>query len=173
MHLSSQYAAGFFTLSVVALLVSYASLDSFATLFYPQLPIKNASEADVLIIGGSHAGLSAALTLARHQIDVLILDANAPRNGWKTPTHTLPTWEHQSPDRLREASRKELEKTGLVRFVAAQITTFLPPAMRDGLFEVQDAQGRKWKGKKLLSATGVEFAFPSIPGYGANFPDRM
>lgn len=64
--------------------------------------------ADVLIIGGSHAGLSAALTLARHQIDSLILDSNMPRNRRKTRTHSLPTWENRNPGDVRGASRHEL-----------------------------------------------------------------
>jgi hypothetical protein len=169
----SFYAVGVFTLSLVVLLVSYLLSDSLAVFYYPQIEIKNPFEADVLIIGGSHAGLSAALTLVRHQIDVLIFDSNSPRNKWKTPVHTLPTWEHRSPDELRRASINELKKSGLVRFVETQITTVRKPVTDDGFFEVSNAQGQTWRGRKLLTSMGVEFVFPPIKGYEDNFPDRM
>lgn len=131
------------------------------------------SDASVLIIGGSHAGLSAALTLARHQIDSLIFDGNKPRNKWKTPTHTLPTWEDRGPDEIRRASRKELRKSGFAQFVQTQITTVRKPGAEQSFFEVEDFKGQTWRGRKLLLATGVDFVFPDIEGYKDNFPDRM
>lgn len=133
----------------------------------------NGLNASVLIIGGSHAGLSAALTLARHQIDSLILDGDNPRNKWKTPTHTLPTWEDRSPDEVRRDSRRELRKSGFARFVHTQVTTIRRPEADQSFFEVEDLQGRIWRGRKLLLATGVDFVFPDIEGYEENFPDRM
>ncbi|KAF3058466.1 hypothetical protein GL218_05718 [Daldinia childiae] len=171
----TSYSIRILVLSLITLILSYVLRDNINELFYPQLTvtIKNDSVADVLIIGGSHAGLSAALTLARHQIDVLIFDSNAPRNKWKTPTHVLPTWENQSPDELRRVSRKELSKTGLARFVNAQITTIKKPGLNRTFFEVGDAYGKSWRGRKLLLAMGVEFVFPEIKGYEENFPDRI
>lgn len=173
MPLPSLYAIGIFSFSLLVLLVSYSLPESLTTIYYPQIDIKNASEADVLILGGSHAGLSAALTLVRHQIDVLIFDSDSPRNKWKTPIHTVPTWEHHNPDDLRKASRKELRKSGFVRFVHTQITNVQKPSMNDRFFAVSNELGETWRGKKLLVATGVEFVFPAIKGYEENFPDRM
>lgn len=138
-----------------------------------QLVPGNGLNASVLIIGGSHAGLSAALTLARHQIDSLILDEDKPRNKWNTPTHTLPTWEDHSPDEVRQASRKELRKSGFARFVDTRVTMVRRPGAEQSFFEVEDLQGRTWRGRKLLLATGVDFVFPDIEGYEENFPDRM
>lgn len=165
-----------FAISVAVLLLSFTFElpERLSDLCFAQQPVSgHGSDASVLIIGGSHAGLSAALTLARHQIDSLILDAEKPRNKWKTPTHTLPTWEDRSPDEVRRASRKELRKSGFARFVHTQVTTVRRPGADQSFFEVDDLHGRTWRGRKLLLAIGVDFVFPDIEGYEDNFPDRM
>lgn len=165
-----------FALSVAILLLSFLfeRPERLPDLCFAQQPVSvHGSDANVLIIGGSHAGLSAALTLARHQIDSLILDAESPRNKWKTPTHTLPTWEDRSPDNVRRASRKELRKSGYAWFIKTNITTIRRPGADRSFFEVDDSYGRTWRGRKLLLATGVDFVFPDIEGYEDNFPDRM
>ena len=129
------------------------------------------SITDVLILGGGHAGLAAALTLYRAQHTCLIFDSNRPRNSWASPTRSTPGWEAQDPERLREASRKELQQTGLARFVKCTIERLRK--REDGLFEVTDTQGQYWVGRKLLIATGKEMAFPDIPGYSESFASGM
>ncbi|KAI1735801.1 hypothetical protein F4680DRAFT_452682 [Xylaria scruposa] len=101
---------------VLALLLAYALKgDVFQPFFidpHNSPGLNQNPSAEGLIIGGSHAGLSAALTLPRHQIDVLIFDSNAPRNKWKMPTHALPSWENRNPDDLRRARKNELAEKG-------------------------------------------------------------
>ncbi|KAF2014417.1 FAD/NAD(P)-binding domain-containing protein [Aaosphaeria arxii CBS 175.79] len=126
---------------------------------------------DVLILGGSHAGLSGALTLARHQHDIIVFDDSKPRNWWNTPMHVLPTWEHRSPSDLRRTSRRELQSTGLVTFVEEKIVKV--EKEHDSLFHATGSSGKKWSGKKLLVAIGNEFDYPDIPGYKDNFPDKI
>ncbi|GAW14662.1 hypothetical protein ANO14919_040650 [Xylariales sp. No.14919] len=157
-------------LSVATLLLTNSLRDK---VFCSQIEVNTASVADVLIVGGSYAGLAAALTLARHQIDVLILNSDALHSKWKTPLHIVPTWESRSPDDLRRASREELRKTGFVRFADAHVTTIEKPGANESLFVATDSHGSKWSGRKLLLATGVELVFPSIEGYGDNFPDHI
>ncbi|KAH8890009.1 FAD/NAD(P)-binding domain-containing protein [Thozetella sp. PMI_491] len=128
----------------------------------PVLDTQASGLADVLILGGSHAGLSAALTLARQQIDSIVFDSNEPRNKWRTPIHIVSTWDGRSPDGVRKASRRELKRTGLARFVQTRIETIKTLEGNQTLFEVGDAQGRTWRGRKLLVATGVEFTYPPI-----------
>ncbi|KAI0542848.1 hypothetical protein GGR58DRAFT_83 [Xylaria digitata] len=169
------YSARIAGLSIFAALLAYSLRDAVLRLvsFDSHVALNTVSTAEVLIVGNSHAGLSAALTLARHQIDVLILDSNAPRNKWKTPTHVVPTWENRNPDDLRRASREELRKTGFVSFADAHVTTIKKPETNESLFVASDSYGGMWSGRKLLIATGVEFVFPSIEGYEENFPDRI
>lgn len=42
---------------------------------------------DVIIIGGSYAGLSAALQLGRARKSILIIDAGEPRNRFASHSH--------------------------------------------------------------------------------------
>ena len=48
--------------------------------FEPQARLSESLNCDVCIVGGGFTGLSAALTLARDGIDVVVLDAH--RIGW-------------------------------------------------------------------------------------------
>jgi thioredoxin reductase len=130
-----------------------------------------APDADALIIGGSHAGLSGALTLVRHQHHIIVFDDGRPRNKWDTPMHVQPTWENQTPNQLRKASRQELRKSGLVKFVDEKIVKI--DKHHDSLFYVTGSSGAQWSGRKLMLTPGVELVYPDIDGYTENFPDKM
>ncbi|KAI1778791.1 FAD/NAD(P)-binding domain-containing protein [Hypoxylon cercidicola] len=119
---------------------------------------------DVLIIGGSHAGLSTALTLYRALHTTVIFDSRKPRNSYSTPVRLTSTWEHEQPEKMREASRKELLDAGFTTFVDTEIEKV--EKKNDDLFEVTDEKGIKWLGKKVLLATGTSDVFPNILGYG-------
>ncbi|KAK5636792.1 hypothetical protein RRF57_012504 [Xylaria bambusicola] len=119
--------------------------------------------ADALIIGGSHAGLSAALTLYRSVHTTVIFDNNMPRNSYATAVRHTSTWEGRTPAEMREASRKELVSTGLTTFVDATAESVLRTS--EGLFEVTDNTGSRWQGRTLLLATGSTDIFPDLEGY--------
>ncbi|KAI1322271.1 thioredoxin reductase [Xylariaceae sp. FL0255] len=123
--------------------------------------------SDVLIIGGGHAGLSAALTTYRALLKTTIFDTQEPRNSWNTEIHLMPTWDSKTLSENLAASRRELEKTGLVDFVNARIQSV--EKMVDGTFKATDATGKQWIGRKVLLAFGSSNVFPSIPGYAESF----
>ena len=127
--------------------------------------------SDVLILGGSHAGLSAALTLYRALHTCIIFDTHQPRNKWDTPVHIMPTWDNESAEEKRNASRAELQKCGLVHFIDFGVETVSQTL--DGLFHVTDSQGEKWLGRKLLLAVGSSDIFPHMDGYEKNFGRGM
>lgn len=126
---------------------------------------------DVIIIGGSHAGLSAALTLYRACHTSLIFDAGAPRNAKADHVHMMPGFDKKTLNELREVARDELRATGLVRFVAQKVVTATKTP--DGLFEVVDGTGKHWKGGKILLAPGVQEKYPDIEGYAENYGPHM
>ncbi len=127
--------------------------------------------SDVLILGGSHAGLSAALTLYRALHTCIVFDTHRPRNRWDTPVHIMPTWDHQSAEEKREVSRAELQKCGTIRFVDFGVEEV--SRTDDELFRVVDSRGEKWLGRKLLLAIGSTDIFPSLEGYEENFGRAM
>jgi gliotoxin/aspirochlorine biosynthesis thioredoxin reductase len=132
----------------------------------PQTPV-----TDVLIIGGSHAGLSAALTLYRVLHTCIIFDSKKPRNSYSTAVRLTSTWENRTPEEMKEASRKELLESGLTTFVDAQVTKIKKTS--NGYFEATDDSGAKWVGRKVLLATGTRDIFPDIPGYAELFAQGM
>ncbi|CAI6334299.1 unnamed protein product [Periconia digitata] len=122
---------------------------------------------DVLIIGGSYAGLSAALTLYRATHTCLIFDSGVPRNAKSTQTRLTSGWEGEDPKTMREKSRAELESSGLVDFVASSVQT--ARKLEDGTFQVADGNDKIWNGRKILLSTGVNEIYPQIPGYAENY----
>jgi len=129
-----------------------------------------ASDYDVLIVGGGHAGLSAGLTLYRHLHKVLIFDTGKPRDEWSQPTHVVSGWEGRQAKELRLTSRAELVRTGLVGFEDEEAVSV---AKAENGFVITTVSGKKFAGKKLLIAVGSQNVFPSIPGYSDNYPELM
>jgi thioredoxin reductase len=127
--------------------------------------------ADVLIIGGSHAGLSAALTLYRALHTCIIFDSDKPRNSYGTAVRLTPTWENQDPEAFKRAARKELSASGYTRFVDGEVQRV--KTTDDGLFKATDSAGEEWLGRKILLATGSKDIFPPIPGYDALYARGM
>ncbi|KAI1820258.1 FAD/NAD(P)-binding domain-containing protein [Xylaria intraflava] len=119
--------------------------------------------ANVLIVGGSHAGLSAALTLYRALHTSVIFDTREPRNHYSTPVRLTSTWENKPPEEMRDACRKELLEAGFTKFVDSRVKTIRKTA--EGLFELTDDKGSKWLGHKVLLSYGARDVFPAIPGY--------
>ncbi|EOD43302.1 putative thioredoxin reductase protein [Neofusicoccum parvum UCRNP2] len=124
-----------------------------------------ATKAEVLIIGGGPAGLSAALSLARARRSAIVFDSKEYRNAPTEHLHTYITWDHHHPAELRAAARKELLEgrynTIKLSETAVKVVTKLP----DGSFKATDAAGREWIGDKLVLATGVRDVLPDIPGF--------
>jgi len=127
--------------------------------------------SDVLIIGGSHAGLAAALTLYRALHTCVIIDSQTPRNKFATPVRLTPTWDGEEPDNLRAASRKELQAAGGTIFVNAAVEKI--GATSDGFFEAVDSNGKKWTGRKVLLAIGSRDILPNITGYESLYTRSM
>ena len=118
---------------------------------------------DVLIVGGGYAGLSAAFTLYRALHTCIIFDAHRPRNLHNTSIRLTPQWEGENPEIVRERTRKELSKPGLVQFIDADIKNL--EKINDGLFKVTSDSEQHWLGRRLLLATGAVDIFPDIKGY--------
>ena len=130
-----------------------------------------ASTVDMLIIGGGPAGLTAATGLVRQLHTAIVFDSGSYRNAASQHMHNLPTWDHQDPAEFRKSAKKDiLARYSTVRFEDAEITSLKQLAKEegtkgDGLFEAEDAKGRKWTGKKVIIATGVADQYPKIEGY--------
>lgn len=116
---------------------------------------------DVIVVGGSYAGLSAAMQLARARKRVLVIDAGAPRNRFAHEGHGFFGQDGRPPfDILRDA-RGQLAAYPTVAFAAGEAVT--ARGTDDG-FAVVLADGGEERARRLVLATGVRDELPPIPG---------
>lgn len=124
-------------------------------------PAGNSNEWEVIIVGAGPAGCAAAMVLARSRRRVLVIDEGIPRNRKSEGIHNYLTRDGILPGDFARICRDELQQyaTEVVkgRAVKAEITG-------DKKLMVTDADGRQYKTRKLLIATGVTDIIPDIPG---------
>jgi thioredoxin reductase len=116
---------------------------------------------DALIIGGSNAGLSAALVLGRARRKVLLLDSGQARNTPSPEVHSFLTRDGTPPAELRRIAYEQLRP---YTTVSLQFDSALS-AQQDGKgFAVTTASGATHRARALLLATGVRDELPPVPG---------
>lgn len=116
---------------------------------------------DAIVVGGSFAGLSAALYLARARKRVCVLDLGDPRNRFAAHSHGFFAHDGADPADLLEGMRKQV--------AAYPTVTLLPEAAvdaveKDGSFSVTMWCGDIISGKRLLLAFGISDILPETPG---------
>lgn len=126
--------------------------------------MKNSKKFDVIIIGGSYAGLSAGMALGRALRNVLIIDSGKPCNI-KTPhSHNFLTQDGKTPKEISALAKQQVEKYDTVKFYNALATS--GKKTKNG-FEISTQSGERFVAKKLIFATGVKDIMPVIKGFAA------
>ena len=118
------------------------------------------SHTEVAIIGGSNAGLSAALALGRARRNVTVVDDSTPRNAPAGHAHNLYTRDGTPPDELRRIGQEQLEPYS-VRCLKTRVDKV---AGRKGAFYLKLANGETLSAERLLLATGVSDDLPDVTG---------
>jgi thioredoxin reductase len=116
---------------------------------------------DAIVVGGSFAGLSAALMLARTRRRILVLDAGLPRNRFAAHSHGVLAQDGRAGSEILASARAQLAAYPNTAFVTATVQS---AAGWNGDFVVGDADGRAYRGRKLLLAGGVTDTLPDVPG---------
>ena len=75
---------------------------------------------DVVIVGGSCAGLAAALYLARARKTVCVIDGGQPRNRFAAASHGFFAQDGSNPQTLLAAMREQVLAYPTVRAVAGR-----------------------------------------------------
>lgn len=115
---------------------------------------------DVVIIGGSNAGLSAALILGRARRSVVVLDSGQPRNASAPRAHGFFTRDGAAPEQLRQLGKAQLEPYGVV-FKQAKVTAVSGQNLD---FSLSLESGETLSAKKLVLALGVQDDTSILPG---------
>ncbi|MCY1530030.1 thioredoxin-disulfide reductase [compost metagenome] len=118
---------------------------------------------DAIIVGGSFAGLSAALQLARARQRILLIDAGLPRNRYAAHAHGILAQDGRPPRDILEQARAQLALYPTLTFLDGEATK--ASAVRDGgPFRVALADGREALGLRLILATGLRDELPPLAG---------
>ena len=115
---------------------------------------------DVAIVGGSMAGLQAALTLGRAVRSVAVIDDGHPRNAPALQLQNFLATPYESPSAFLARAREGLAPYD-VRLHDDRAENAI--AGRDGV-ELTAASGRAWRARALLLATGLREEPPPVPG---------
>ena len=117
---------------------------------------------DVIIIGGSYAGLSAAMALGRSLRNVLIVDSELPCNRQTPYSHNFLTQDGKTPKEISTLAKQQVEKYKSVKFYKGLAT--IATKTVNG-FEITTDTNDKFTARKLIFATGLKDIMPNIKGF--------
>jgi thioredoxin reductase len=115
---------------------------------------------EVVVVGRSFAGLSAALTLGRMRRSVLVIGSGGPRNSAVLQAHGLLTRDGANPNQLVIAAEADLDSYPSVELIDGRVTALNG---ENGRFQVR-FEGRTSTASKVILATGVNDDPVPIPG---------
>lgn len=120
-----------------------------------------ASSFDVVVIGGSFAGLSAALQLGRARLRVAVIDAGSPRNRFASHAHGVLALDGVPGSEILSRARAQMRTYPTVTLIEGTATG----ARADGEeFIVSLKVGSDLRARRLLLSGGVRDVLPDIPG---------
>ncbi len=117
---------------------------------------------DVIIVGGSYAGLSAAMALGRALKKVLIIDAGKPCNRQTPHSHNFITQDGVAPNEIANLAKQQVLKYETVHFREDSVVTARRKADK---FEITTHQQQVLFADKIILATGIKDIMPDIPGF--------
>lgn len=122
---------------------------------------------EVIVIGGSFAGLSAAMQLARARRRVCVLDAGQPRNRFAAASHGFFGQDGEPPLAMIEQARRKLlayPTVTLRQGTAVSATAQHSAGSPENGFVVVLDDGTTMEAHKLVLAFGVSDGLPDIEG---------
>ena len=121
---------------------------------------------DVIIIGGSFAGLAAALQLGRARRKVIVLDTGRPRNRFAGHSHGLLGHDHKPPLDILAEARQQLARYPAIRLVNARADS-VSGAIDDFCVVTDDHESLR--ARRLILSYGVADQMPDVPGFAESW----
>ncbi|KQT20531.1 pyridine nucleotide-disulfide oxidoreductase [Chryseobacterium sp. Leaf404] len=122
----------------------------------------NPTQYDVIIIGGSYAGLSAAMALGRSLRKTLIIDSGKPCNEQTPHSQNFLTQDGKSPKEISALAKSQVSRYETVEFLDGKAVS---AKKTDFGFEIEIEDGEQFNSKKLIVATGILDEIPDIKGF--------
>ena len=109
--------------------------------------MKNLNKFDIIIIGGSYSGLSAAMALGRSLRNVLIIDGASPCNIQTPHSHNFLTQDGKTPKEISLIAKEQVAKYNTVKFYSGLATGI---KKEDFGFEIRTNLGDTYSAKKII-----------------------
>lgn len=116
---------------------------------------------DVAIVGGSAAGLAAALQLGRQRRSVIVVDSGEPRNAPAAHMHGYLSRDGVAPSELLSIGREEVRRYG-GEILAGRVSAV--ERLDNGRFGIELVGGHTIVARRVLAATGLADRLPAIEG---------
>ena len=116
---------------------------------------------DVIVIGGSYAGMAAALQLVRARRSVLVVDGGRRRNRAASHSHGFLGQDGVDPAQIARTARTQLEAYPTLSWHDGDV---IEASGEKDAFSVTLGDGAQYHARRLLLATGVSDTLPDIEG---------
>ena len=116
---------------------------------------------DVIIIGGSYAGLAAGMALGRASKKTLIIDNGNPCNKQTPYSHNFLTNDGKSPSEITSIANHQVSNYDTVHFLNE---TAIDVVKSMNGFNVRVGNGESFETTNLIFATGIKDLLPPIKG---------
>lgn len=126
-----------------------------------QMPQINQAQYDVAIIGGSYAGLAAALPLGRARRNVLVIDHSQRRNRFAEHSHGFLTQDGSKAADIAVIAKQQLAQYSTVEWQDGQVERI---KRSDDQIHICIDGKRAISAKRLIIATGIVDQLPEITG---------
>lgn len=126
--------------------------------------MKENKDFEVIIIGGSYAGLSAAMSLGRSLRKVLVIDSGLPCNRQTPHSHNFLTLDGEVPKVIAEKARAQVMKYSTIKFLDGQAER---GEKTENGFAITTQAGELFTTRKLVFASGIRDIMPAIKGFAA------
>jgi thioredoxin reductase (NADPH) len=116
---------------------------------------------DCLVIGAGPGGLTCATYLVRYHRRIRVLDAGKSRARWIPTSHNVPGFPRGiHGETLLQMQREQAEGYG----AAIEDACIAQIARQGDGFEAVAADGRRWRARYVILATGIEDVMPPLAG---------
>ncbi len=119
------------------------------------------SQFDVIVIGGSYAGMAAALQIARGRRQVLVIDGGVRRNRFAAHSHGFLGQDGKSPGAIAEEAKAQLLEYPNLTWLQGLVDSVEKSGDN---FAVTTKDNKTFVAKRLILATGVSDHLPAITG---------
>lgn len=117
---------------------------------------------EVIIVGGSYAGLSAALALGRSLREVLIIDSGLACNRQTPHSHNFITQDGVPPHEIAAIAKEQVLQYKNVDFIN---DLAIASKKTDNGFSLTTNSAKTFTAKKIIFATGLKDMVPEVKGF--------